>query len=98
MDLPLLEREMTILLKTRYFEFQIGSVTQNFTNIAVVAERIEQAIKVGIVNSEVMMEFELGNDSQIRNFVRSDLIILLAVQTSLPKIGIHLPLKVFIIS
>lgn len=69
MDLPLLEREMTILLKTTYFEFQIGSVTQNFTNIAVVAERIEQAIKVGIVNSEVMMESQLGNDSQIRNLV-----------------------------
>jgi hypothetical protein len=40
MDLPLLEREMTILLKRPYFEFQIGSVTKNFTNIAVVAERI----------------------------------------------------------
>jgi hypothetical protein len=50
------------------------------------------------MNSKVMMKFELGNDSQIRNFVRSDLTVSLAIQTSLPKIDIHLPLKVFIIS
>lgn len=31
------------------------------TNLVVVAERIEQAIKIGIVNSKIMIEFELGN-------------------------------------
>jgi hypothetical protein len=40
--------------KTPYFEFKIGSTTQHFTNLVVVAERIGQAIEVGIVNSEVI--------------------------------------------
>jgi hypothetical protein len=40
--------------KTPYFEFKIGSTTQHFTNLVVVAKRIGQAIEVGIVNSEVI--------------------------------------------
>jgi hypothetical protein len=57
-----------------YFEFLIGSVTQHFTNLMIVAERNEQAIKIGkikgpIMNSKVMIKHELGNDSQIRNLV-----------------------------
>lgn len=40
--------------KTPYFKFKIGSTTQHFTNLVVVAERIGQAIEVGIVNFEVI--------------------------------------------
>jgi hypothetical protein len=67
--------EMANLLKTPYFEFMIGSAAQHFTNLVVMAEMIEPAIKVGTVNSEVIMESELGNGSQIRNLVRSNLTI-----------------------
>jgi len=67
--------KMASLLKTPYFEFMIGSVAQHFTNLVVMVEMIEPAIKVGTVNSEVIMESELGNGSQIRNLVGSDLTI-----------------------
>jgi len=47
--------------KMPYFEFLIGSATQHFTNLVIVAKRIEQTIKDGKIkgptmNSEVMME------------------------------------------
>jgi hypothetical protein len=45
------------------------------------------------MNSKVMMEYELGNGSQIRNLVWSDFIVSSAAQTSLLKINIHLQLK-----
>jgi len=53
---PLLEIEMINLFvntfKTSYFEYLIGSSTQNFFDLVVVAERIEQAIRLGkIVDS-----------------------------------------------
>ena len=81
-----------------YFEFLIGSVTQHFTNLMIVAERNEQAIKIGkikgpIMNSKVMIKHELGNDSQIRNLVWLDLTISSGAHTPLSKINIPLPLK-----
>jgi hypothetical protein len=47
--------------KMPYFEFLIGSAAQHFTNLVIVAKRIEQTIKGGKIkgptmNSEVMME------------------------------------------
>jgi hypothetical protein len=53
---PLLEIEMINLFvntfKTSYFEYLVGSSTQNFFDLVVVAERIEQAIRLGkIVDS-----------------------------------------------
>ena len=92
MGLTLLEREMVNLFKTPYFEFLIRSATSHFTDLVVVAERIEQAIEIGTVNFKVMMESEMGNGSQIGNLVRLDLTISLATQMSLPKIDIPLPL------
>jgi len=67
-DPLLLEKKMasffTNTFKMPYFEFLIGSATQHFTNLMIVAERNEQAIKIGkikgpIVNSKVIIKHEL---------------------------------------
>jgi hypothetical protein len=101
-DPLLLEKKMasffTNTFKMPYFEFLIGSATQHFTNLMIVAERNEQAIKIGkikgpIVNSKVIIKHELGNDSQIRKPVRLDLTISSGAHTLLSKINIPLPLK-----
>jgi hypothetical protein len=47
---------MENFFKMLHFEFLIGSATQYFIDLMIVIERIEQSIKVGTVNSEVMME------------------------------------------
>jgi hypothetical protein len=48
---PLLEREMTGLFsntfKDPYFEYLVGSAAQNFSDLVVIAERIEQAVRTG---------------------------------------------------
>lgn len=78
MDPPPLEKKMANLFtntfKTPYYEFLIRSPAQHFTNLVIVAKRIEQAIKVAKIkgpamNSKVMKAYELGNGSQTRNLV-----------------------------
>jgi len=48
---PLSEREMTGLFsntfKAPYFEYLVGSAAQNFSDLVVIAERIEQAVRTG---------------------------------------------------
>jgi len=48
---PLLEREMTGLFsntfKAPYFEYLVGSAAQIFSDLVVIAERIEQAVQMG---------------------------------------------------
>jgi hypothetical protein len=48
---PMLEKEMISLFsntfKAPYFEYLVGSSAQHFTNLVVIAERIEQAIGIG---------------------------------------------------
>ena len=48
---PMLEKEMINLFsntfKTPYFEYLIRSSAQHFTDLVVIAERIEQAIELG---------------------------------------------------
>jgi hypothetical protein len=48
---PMLEKEMISLFsntfKTLYFEYLIRSSAQHFTDLVVIAERIEQAIGIG---------------------------------------------------
>jgi hypothetical protein len=50
------------------FEFLIGKAVKHFTNLVIVAKKIEQTVKKGKIEgptmkSEVMMEHELGNGS-----------------------------------
>lgn len=75
-------------------EFLIGNATQSFTNLLVMVERIEQAIEVGTMNFDVMMDFKLGNGFQIRILVRQDLTISSATQTPLTNIDISLSVSV----
>jgi hypothetical protein len=56
----------THTFKTPYFEFLVGSATQHFTNLVIVAERIKQAIKIGktkgpSMSSRVITEDESEN-------------------------------------
>jgi hypothetical protein len=48
---PLLEKEMTGLFsntfKALYFEYLVGSAAHNFSDLVVIAERIEQAVRTG---------------------------------------------------
>jgi hypothetical protein len=48
---PMLEKEMISLFsntfKAPYFEYMVRSSTQHFTDLVVIAERIEQAIGLG---------------------------------------------------
>jgi hypothetical protein len=48
---PLLEKEMISLFsntfKAPYFEYLVGSAAQSFSDLVVIAERIEQAIRMG---------------------------------------------------
>jgi hypothetical protein len=48
---PLLEKEMIGLFsntfKAPYFEYLVGSAAQSFSDLVVIAERIEQAIRMG---------------------------------------------------
>jgi len=99
---PLLEKKMTNLFtntfKMSYSEFLIGSASQHFINLVIVAKRIEQAIKVekikGLtVNSEIMMGYELENGSQIGNFIQLNLTVSSTAQTPLSKIDLPLPHK-----
>ena len=50
---PLLDKEMVTLfantLKDLYYEHVMGSSAQQFTDVVVVAERIEQGVKSGII-------------------------------------------------
>ena len=63
---PLLEKKMVNLFtntfKTPYFQFLIESVAQHFTNLVIVAKKIEQAIKIGkikgpVVDPNIVMEY-----------------------------------------
>jgi hypothetical protein len=80
------------------FEFFIGKVVKHFTNLVIVAKKIEQTIKKGKIKgptmkSEVMMEHELGNGSQIMNLGRSNITLSSVAQTTVLKIDIPFPLK-----
>jgi len=48
---PLLEKEIINLFvntfKAPYFEYLVGSFAQHFTDLVVITERIEQAIRIG---------------------------------------------------
>jgi hypothetical protein len=50
-NLPLLEKEMINLFsntfKALYFEHLMGTMIQHFTDIVIVAKRIEQAMRAG---------------------------------------------------
>lgn len=72
---------MVGLLKMSYFELPIIIVALYFTDLVIMVEMIKQ---IGIVNSEVMAEPKFGNDSQVENFIQSDLIISLVAQMSYP--------------
>jgi len=60
---PLLEKEMIGLFsntfKAPYFEYLVGSAAQSFSDLVVIAERIEQAIRMG----------RITNPSEKRGFV-----------------------------
>ena len=53
----LLEKEMINLFvntfKAPYFEYLVGSSAQHFTNLVVIAERIEQAIGIGKISDPI---------------------------------------------
>ena len=67
---PMLEKEMINLFsntfKAPYFEYLVRSFTQYFTDLVVIAERIEQAIGLGkIVNPTKKNDFtEKGEDTK----------------------------------
>jgi hypothetical protein len=52
---PLLDKEMVTLcantLNTPYYEHVKGSLAQQFTNVVVVAERIKQGVRSGIIST-----------------------------------------------
>jgi hypothetical protein len=67
---PMLEKEMISLFsntfKTPYFEFLVRSSAQHFTDLVIIAERIEQAIRLGkIVDPTEKNGFtEKGKDNE----------------------------------
>ena len=102
MDPPLLENKMVNLFTNNFkipnFEFLIGKAVKHFTDLVIVAKKIEQTIKKGKIKgptmkSEVMMEHELGNGSQIMNLGRSNITLSSVAQTTVLKIDIPFPLK-----
>lgn len=58
MGLLLLEMEMASLLKTPYFKFLIERAAKRFTDLVVVVEIIEWAIKIVTINSKIMRKRE----------------------------------------
>jgi hypothetical protein len=96
--------EMVMLLATTfqspYYEHLIGSSTQHFNEVMRIAKIIEQAIKMGKIESSTMDsrtmrtnqsedDFQLGNLSCV-----SGLVIASTTQMPLSEINIPLPLEV----
>ncbi|XP_061947974.1 uncharacterized protein LOC133671268 [Populus nigra] len=66
---PLLEREMTGLFsntfKALYFKYLVGSAAQNFSDLVVIAERIEQVVRTGRIMDPIEKRGFVGKRKEV---------------------------------